>query len=313
MSFSSVLAQMIVMFLGMGAGYIARKCRIMGDDFDRGLSDLVLGITLPCMIIGSVFGNDQLPDAPTILFIFGISASAFVVMFAIAIFVPHLVRSPRKDFGAYRFMVVFGNIGFLGMPVVSSIFGDSAVLYVAIANIPFNLFVFTVGIMFIAGNQGGTLKEKAMQAFVSLRTPATLSCLVAVALALLGVSYGGVVGDALDVIGGMTTPAAMLIIGSSMAKMPIKRMLGNPRAYAVALVRVGLVPLCLFLAFSPLLSDQTLLLGIVVITNGMPVATNGTIFCIRYGGNLEAMTQTTFISTVFSIVSIPIFAMLITM
>lgn len=313
MSFTSVLAQMIVMFLGMGAGYIARKCHIMNDDFDRGLSELVLGITLPCMIIGSVFGNDQLPDAPTILFIFGISTGAFAIMFLVSTVIPYLVRAPRKDFGAYRFMVVFGNIGFLGMPVVSSIFGDSAVLYVAIANIPFNLFVFTAGIMFIAGNQGGTLKEKATQALVSLRTPATLSCLVAVALALLGVSYGGVVGDALDVIGGMTTPAAMLIIGSSMAKMPIKRMLGNPRAYAVALVRVGLVPLCLLLVFGPLLSDQTLLLGIVVITNGMPVATNGTIFCIRYGGNLEAMTQTTFISTVLSIASIPVFATLITM
>lgn len=313
MDFVSVLAQMIVMFLGMAAGYIAHKCHIMNDGFDSGLSDLVLGITLPCMIVGSVFGNDQLPDAPTILLIFGISASAFIVMFAIAMFVPYLVRAPRKDFGVYRFMTIFGNIGFLGMPVVASIFGDSAVLYVAIANIPFNLFVFTMGIMLIAGNQGGTLKEKAVQALVSLRTPATLACLVAVALALLGVSYGGVVGDALDVIGGMTTPAAMLIIGSSMAKMPIRRVLGNPRAYAVALVRVGLVPLCLLGIFGPILADQTLLLGILVITNGMPVATNGTLFCIRYGGNLEAMTQTTFISTVLSLVSIPIFATLITM
>lgn len=311
MSFASVFAQMIVMFLGMAAGYLARKCHLMDDEFDRGLSELVLGITLPSMIVASVFGSDQLPDAATILFIFAVSTAAFVVMFAIAAVVPHLIRAPKKDFGVYRYMVVFGNIGFLGMPVVASVFGDGAVLYVAIANIPFNLFVFTVGIMLIAGNQGGTLKEKAVSALQSLRTPATIACFVAVALALLGVSDGGVVGEALDVIGGMTTPAAMLIIGSSMAKMPLRRMLGNPRAYAVAAVRVGLVPLCLLAAFGPFLTDQTLLLGILVITNGMPVATNGTLFCIRYGGNLEAMTQTTFISTVLSLASIPIFATLI--
>lgn len=311
MSFASVLAQMIVMLLGMAAGYLARKCGVMNDTFDRGFSDLVLGVTLPCMVIASVFGNEQLPDAPTILFIFAISTSAFVVMFAVAFLIPIIMRAPKKDYGVYRYMVVFGNIGFLGMPVVASIFGPDAVLYVAIANIPFNVFVFTVGIMLIAGNQGGTPKEKAVQVLVSLKTPATISCFIAVVLALLGITEAGVIGEAMDVVGSMTTPAAMLIIGSSMAKMPLKQVLGNPRAYVAAIARVGIVPLCLLLVFGPILQGQTLLLGILVITNGMPVATNGTLFCIRYGGNLEVMTQATFISTVLSLVTIPLFAMLI--
>ena len=299
MSFASVLAQMIVMLLGMAAGYLARKCGVMNDTFDRGFSDLVLGVTLPCMVIASVFGNEQLPDAPTILFIFAISTSAFVVMFAVAFLIPIIMRAPKKDYGVYRYMVVFGNIGFLGMPVVASIFGPDAVLYVAI-----NVFVFTVGIMLIAGNQGGTPKEKAVQALVSLKTPATISCFIAVVLALLGITEAGVIGEAMDVVGSMTTPAAMLIIGSSMAKMPLKQVLGNPRAYVAAIARVGIVPLCLLLVFGPILQGQTLLLG-------MPVATNGTLFCIRYGGNLEVMTQATFISTVLSLVTIPLFAMLI--
>ena len=76
-------------------------------------------------------------------------------------------------------------------------------------------------------------------------------------------------------------------------------------------MRVALVPAALLAVFSQFIVGSPLMLGVIVITNGMPVATNGTLFCVRYGGDLEAMTQTTFISTVLSLVSIPLFAMLI--
>ncbi len=109
----------------------------------------------------------------------------------------------------------------------------------------------------------------------------------------------------------MTILLALLIVGSSLAKMPLKRVLSNPHAYLVALVRVALVPAALLAVFSQFIVGSPLMLGVIVITNGMPVATNGTLFCVRYGGDLEAMTQTTFISTVLSLVSIPLFAMLI--
>ncbi len=309
--FESTAMQMIVMFVAMAMGYLARKTNVMNDDFDRGLSDLVLGITLPCMIIGSVLSSEHLPGAQTIGMVFGFSCAAFLVMFLIAFVVPFVLRLPVDKRGVYRYAMIFGNVGFIGIPVLSSIFGPDAVLYVAILNIPFNVFVFTIGLMLIAGGEGGTVQERLVQAGVALRSPATLSSLLAVVLALLGITHVPIVGDALETVGDLTVPAALLIVGSSLAKMPLKRVLSNPHAYLVALVRVALVPAALLAVFSQFIVGSPLMLGVIVITNGMPVATNGTLFCVRYGGDLEAMTQTTFISTVLSLVSIPLFAMLI--
>ena len=167
--FESTAMQMIVMFVAMAMGYLARKTNVMNDDFDRGLSDLVLGITLPCMIIGSVLSSEHLPGAQTIGMVFGFSCAAFLVMFLIAFVVPFVLRLPVDKRGVYRYAMIFGNVGFIGIPVLSSIFGPDAVLYVAILNIPFNVFVFTIGLMLIAGGEGGTVQERLVQAGVALR------------------------------------------------------------------------------------------------------------------------------------------------
>lgn len=309
MSFESIESQMVILFLGIVLGFVARKTHIMNDRFDAQFSKLLLNVTLPCLIISSVLMNDNLPDAGTVGMIFLLSCASYAIILAIAFAVPFLLRFPKDKRGTYSFMIAFGNVGFIGFPVLSSIFGDGAILYAAIFNIPFNLLVFTVGVFMISEREG-TMKERMRDASKHILSPTLLACFVAMALALLRVTESGILGQSLDVMGQMTTPAALLIIGSTLAKMPIREMISSARPYIASVFRLAIVPVAIFFIFRTFVSDP-MLLGTIVITSGMPVATNGTLLCLQYGGDLKTMTKGTFISTIMSLITIPLVAMML--
>lgn len=309
MSFAAIESQMIVLFLAMALGFVARKFNIMNDELDKRLSKLVLSITLPCTIIASVVTCETLPDQATIGNIFLFSCLAYVVILVISYTVPLLFHLPASKRGTYRFMMTFGNVGFLGFPVIASIFGQQAVLYGAIFNIPFNILVFTVGVLMLSEKEG-SLKDQLKQSAKALISPCLISCFIAMALALLNVTNTGVIGGAIDTIGSMTTPAALLIIGSSLATVPIRTMITHFRTYIMAAFRLIIIPVCVWLIFRGIITDPTLL-GVIVITSAMPVATNGTMLCLQYGGDLDTMLRGTFVTTVLSMATIPALAMLV--
>lgn len=298
-----VFKEMVTLFIIIGVGYGAKKSRFMTDQFDRTLSRLVINLALPGLILGSVLTAERLPAPSDILLTFALACGTYVVLVAVAYGFTLLLRIPQGHRGVYRFMLCFGNVGFIGFPVVSAIFGSEALIYATVFNLPFNLLVFTVGAWFLTQDTDGDVKvSPTWRTFVS---PVMISCVVAIALALGGVHYAPILGDALSCLGSITTPAALLIIGSSLANLPARELVGGPRLWACALFRLFAMP-CLVWAVFHLLVPPSLLLSVIVIISGMPVATNGTMLCYQYGGNSRVMAQGTFVTTVLSLVSIPL-------
>ena len=210
-----IFQEIVTLFVIVGVGYAAKKLRFMNDEFDRMLSKLVINIALPGMILGSVLTATELPTRTEVWLCLGLSVASNLVMFAVAYAFTLLMRIPDGHRGVYRFMLCFGNVGFIGYPVLSAVFGPDALVYAAVFNLPFNFFVFTVGAWFLTQDTDGDVKvQTTWRTFV---TPVMLSCVAAVLLTLGGIHYAPILGDALSTLGSITTPAALLIIGSSLA------------------------------------------------------------------------------------------------
>lgn len=305
MELQAIESEMIVLFLAIALGFAARKLHVFNETTDDALTTAVLDITLPCTIIGSVITRTTLPDAATIGYIFLFSFLAFLLTLAIAIIVPFFFGLDAARRGTYRFMLAFGNVGFIGFPVLNAIYGPEAILYGAIFNIPFNIFVFTVGIIMLS--QSDTDANTLKLALKGLLSPTLIACFVAMFLALFNVTNTGIFGEAVETVGAMTTPAALLIVGSNLANVPLGTMLTHFRTYIMAAFKLLIIPMCVWLVFRSVITDP-LLLGVLVVTSGMPVAINGTLLCKRYGGDLDTMLRGTFITTVLSIVTIPLIA-----
>lgn len=299
-----IIGQMVTLFIIVGVGYVAKKTGFMTKSFDETLSKLILNIAIPGLILGSVLVADSLPPLQHILLAFAVSCASYFLVIAIAFSVTFALRVHKGNRGVFRFMLCFGNVGFIGFPVLSAIFGPDVLIYATIFNLPFNVLVFTVGIWFLSQDSEAD-DVKAATTWRTFLTPAIVSCAAAIVLALLGVHDVPVIGGAFSTLGSLTTPGALLIIGSSLANMPARDLIGGPKLWTASLFRLVLTPLCVWGVFHFFINDP-LMLGAIVVISGMPVATNGTMLCYEYGGNARAMAQGTFMTTVFSIASIPL-------
>ena len=272
------LEVMVVLFIIVILGYVACKLGYMGDKFDKKLSSIVVDITCPLLVLSSVMG-DELPDRTLILPLLGVGFLTYILLLVFGFWVPRLITKNHDDQGMIGFALMFANVGFIGYPIVSSIFGPHAVFYAALLNMPNTFFIFTAGVMLIKGEY--SLKQFNPKVLVS---PAMLGAFLAAIIVALGIHTPDIIARPVTMVGNITVPAALMIIGSSMAKLPIREIIGSPKVYITALLRLTIVPLSIYFLFKACgVSDLVNNINTVVIA--MPVASFGTMFCLKYGRN----------------------------
>jgi predicted permease len=201
------------------------------------------------------------------------------------------------------FALMFGNVGFMGYPVVASIFGHEAVFYAAVLNVVNTFAVFTIGTILITGKnevEGGRFQKKVLYS-----TPMMAAYLTMLIVILRIDNIPAWVSQPLTMIGNITVPAALLIIGSSMSTLSLRSLLGNATVYATALFRLVLLPLGLYYLCLPL-GFSSFVVNINTVVIAMPVATYGTILCLKYNKDVTMMTEVTFITTLLSMLTIPV-------
>ena len=285
-------------------GFIAGKVGYMDEAFDKRLSALIVNITCPALIISSTMG-DTLPDRQMILPLLGISFITYTLLTAISFTVPRWLTRRKSDEGVIGFALMFGNVGFIGYPIVASIFGQTAIFYAAILNVANTFFVFTVGNTLVA-DKG--VSNKRFQKKVLYGTPmiAAYISMIIVALGIDGIPSA--ISKPLTMIGNITVPGALLIIGSTMAQLSRRAMLGSVTVYVTSVCRLVIIPLAFYLLFSysGFFSQYVVELNTVIIA--MPVATYGTILCLINNRDTTLMTELTFTTTILSMFTIPLLA-----
>jgi len=295
----------MTLFALVVVGYIAGKLGYLGGDFDRQLSRLVINITCPALILSSAM-NGTLPDRRYILPLLGISAITYLILTGVALLLPRYMTTKQEDEGTVGFALMFGNVGFMGYPVVASIFGHQAVFYAAVLNVVNTFAVFTVGTILITGKN--EVEGHRFQKKVLYSTPMLAAYLTMLIVALEIENIPTVISQPLTMLGNITVPAALLIIGSSMSQLSLRMMLGNRTVYLTTFMRLLVVPLSMFYLCRAIgFSEAVVHINTVVIA--MPVATYGTILCLRHEKDATLMTEVTFITTLFSMLTIPLLVM----
>lgn len=297
------LEVMVILFIIVVLGYVLCKLGYMGDKFDQKMSSIVIDITCPALILSSVMG-DTLPDRTLILPLLGVGFATYFILLIFGFFVPRLITKNRDDQGMIGFALMFANVGFIGYPIVSSIFGPQAIFYAALLNMPNTFFIFTAGVMLVKGEY--SIKQLNPKVLFS---PAMIAAFVAALIVALNVHTPDLIARPVTMVGNITVPAALMIIGSSMARLPLRDIIGSVKVYVSSVVRLCVVPLSMYFLFKLCgVSDMVNNINTVVIA--MPAASFGTMFCMKFGRNPALMTEITFITTVGSIITIPLITLL---
>ena len=302
MDFLHIVTQMLMIFGIVLVGLASAKRNLWAGELDRKLSVFILNVSMPALILASVMGKDLEFEASEVLTLSLVAVVNYVILIGMACLIPQIWHVNRSRQGLARFMLAFGNVSFIGYPVCDAVFGPKAVFCASVLNIPFNLLIFTIGVSFINGG-------KARSAFSPklVFSPCVVASLIAVVIALMGISVPAPVGQWFHLLGDLTTPCALLIIGSSLSHIPVRDMLGNRFAYAISLLRLIVLPLVVGVVLR-LMGVDRFVANVAVVLSAMPIATNGIMMCLQYGKDERVMTQGLFLSTLFSVVTIPLIA-----
>lgn len=304
MVFFMSLSKMLVILCGIGAGYLAHRLGIMGGETDQKFTKLILTITLPAMTVGAVASSEELPDTKTLLGILLVSAVYYALAFLSAAVIPPLLGGTAGQRGVWRFALCFANVGFIGIPVSTLFFGDRALIYAVILMLPFNLLSYSFGTRMLTGG-GGDFSWKRL-----LLSPCVVASVIALALTLARIRPPALVGECLAFVGDITVPMSLLIIGSMLAGLPVGQVFTSARLWILTAIRLVGLPLALYLLLR-LMGTEQIVLQVAVIQMAMPVAANGTMLSLEYGGDTQCMAQATFLTTLLALVTVPLLASMI--
>lgn len=301
MGFGVIAKQIAMLAVIMLVGFIGVKTKYIEADLKNSISKLVLRITLPLLNLTAITGQtlraDMLKNAAVII----VAELCFVaILFGIGLLGARLFRLPPATRAIHSCMSTFGNVIFLGYPLITALYGQEGLFYAIVYALVNDGIVWTVGLLFIAGTGEG----KARAGLSKLINPNTIAFAVALIMLALGLKLPDALHETLATVGSMTTPLSMLFIGITLGTIPLKGIYKRYSIYVIVLFKMILLPAAMTVLLMRLPLDRTLL-GVLLLEAAMPGQTVLTIIANEFGSDDRYAAECIFITTVFSLLTLP--------
>lgn len=295
-----VFQTMLKLFLLLILGFVLFKCHIFDEYTNKKISALIVNVASPMLIISSIAGVEGNEKSIVFLMI-GAGILMYIGFIILGKIINRIFPFPKKDWPVYECMVVFANTGFMGYPVLLDVFGQEAVFYASLIHMAFNFFVYTYAIMCLTKSDDSEFKLN----FKQLLTPGIVLIFIGILIYLFDIQLPSVLMDTINSVGSLTAPLSMMMIGSSLAVYPIKDSFTDWRSYVFAFVRLIIVPFVTMIVCR-LLHINHYYANITIITNAMPVGSMVLMLATQYNANVKIVTKNIVVSTLLSVITIPI-------
>lgn len=290
------------LFLIILIGIYATKKNILTDELNKGLRALLLQITLPLLIINSFSFSFNEGMGQKIFLSFIYSVVAFIIAGIISKLTLIKVKGEKNKI--LHFANVFSNCGFIGFPIINSIYGAEGVIYTSIFNMVFSIVLWTYGVMLFSDSFS---KKDIKQVLLN---PGVVAVYIGIPMILFNIQLPKAIFDATKIVGDITAPLSMLIVGNILSKVKIKAIFNSWTIYYGAFIKMILIPLGMYL-FSILIKDKSTAINTIILLEAMPAAAMTSIFAADFNKDKEYAAIIIFITTLISIITIPVISMLL--
>lgn len=294
--------QVAILYVLVAVGAIADKIGIYTEKIAKSCTDLLFYIITPAVIIQSFCTLEYNPQTAKSLFI--AILCGFILHIVSGAISSLVFNKTNKDEACiYKYSCAYGNCGYMALPLAQAVLGEEGVFYCSAVIISFQIFSFTHGIYTITkGKDGEKVKFDLKKLIVN---PGVISVIVGLPLFLLSVKLPVIINSPLNYIASLNTPVAMLIFGTYIANTNFRSIFKNWRIFAVALVKLIILPLVLMAGFR-LAGITGTLLAALSISAGAPTANNTVMFAAKYDRNTGLASQTVAVVSFISIITLPV-------
>ena len=337
-----VISQMIMIFLLIAIGFGLSRSSHLTSESSRDLSWIVLNITNPITILVAAIEDEQKVSAMELAVAFALFIGIYIFLGIVAYLLPIVMRVERDDRYSYRYLSVFSNVGFIGIPFCSAVLGVHSLIYVSICSLVFNLIAYTVGMSAmekVGMRQNGAVKRggvdsresltggdagmggdstsgesrcsgeggarKTMAGLKKVVNSGTVFSILTIVVYILDIKFPSVIMNTLSYIGRSTTFLSMIVLGVSVASLSVKEIFGKPALYVFTLLRQIVVPIALIFVLKPFV-DNTLLLQTAIIMVAMPCANLPLMMAKQYRAKEDTISSGIMLTTFCAILTIPI-------
>ncbi len=298
--------QMAVLFIIMGVGFFCGKKSFITDELAKGLSWIVVNVATPCMILAAGMNDESAIRGKELMYAFGIILLVYAFLIVLSFVVLPFFRIPTQDKGVYRVMFIFSNIGFMGLPIIQAAYGDEALLYGALFQFPFNFLIYTYGIAALRGES--PLKSGfKLSKFVNT---GIISCIISLTIYVLEIPMPGFIVSSCKSFGALAAPLSMMVIGQSMIHISFKDMFGDIRLLLFSVIKQLVVPVLGVFLLGLIIKDDTLI-KVCFVMLAVPIGSMCAMLPQQYGGNYRLASKGVALSTLLSVMTIPLVSLIL--
>lgn len=298
----AVINEVISVFLIVLVGVIASKTKIITDSINKGLTEILLKITLPLLVLSS-FNLDFSTDMKANIlkcFIYSFGVYIITPIISYVFLIP--VKGSKKK--VLQFANTFSNCAFIGFAVMDSVYGAEGVAYASVFNMFFSLFLWTYGVALFSDKL--SLKE----AKKVLLNPGIVAVYIGIIMMVFNIKLPAIVFKSVKSVGSMTTPLSMVIVGVMLSKVNIKSLLKDWTLYYGTFIKLIVIPVFIFIV-AVILKDESKVMNTMILLQAMPAAATTSIFAENFNKGQEYSAGIVFFTTLFCIVTFPIMLKLV--
>lgn len=298
----------IIMFLLILVGYVCRKLKIVDEHFGKSLSSFIFNIVFPAIVIYSMSISFDKNDLHNSIALILISIGTMVIMYVVGTVTNLITRKNDALSRIMTFAMLFPNFTFMAFPIMDTLFPGKGLFYISMYTIPTRFAIYVLGPFLIKPkNEKDNRMQLIKEGLKALVTPPVLAIPVGLFLYFKGISLPVSINETIVQLKNVATPMGMVVSGIMLAEAPIKNIFGEFRLYVLTVMRLVLAPLLIYFVLLPFNLDP-IILKISVLYCALPIAASTTIFAFKYKGDAPHAAGSVFLTTVFSMITVPICA-----
>jgi len=298
---SVIIESVFSLFIIILVGVYGSKKKIITAEINKGLTDILIKIALPFMIVSSFIFTYDNTIKSNVIKTFYYSFIAYIIMAVISYLFLIPIKDDKKTI--LHFANVFTNTGYVGFPILNSIYGSEGVIYGSIFNMFFVIFIWTYGIMLFEGNINN--KKLITEIKKILINPSIIAVFIGIIIMVFDIQLKGAILSSIKSIGNLTGPLSMLIIGVILSNVKIKNHLQDWTIYYGIIIKLIIIPIIIYL-ISMLLIDSSKAINTVIIMTAMPASAMTSILAESYDKEKEYAAVIVSATTLLSLITVPL-------
>lgn len=309
-----IISQIFILAVVVLIGAIAAGFKVLTRDTKDMLSKVIFNISLPLMLFTNFLKLEATPRLISNSFII-LSISGFVILFMLFFgwITSRVFRLNVSEAAVFRVHSMFGNTIFLGFPLITSLFGEEGLLYASMYQLIHNILMWTVGVVVINHGKGTSVRSN----FHKVLNPNTIATITGLIFFMLSIRLPNVLLKPLTELGAANTWLSMLYIGAMLAFSDVSGLLRRKSIYLISINRLFIVPailLSIFYLFGNItgLSPDKIVTSVILLEASMPCMATVVIMAKEFGADDHLAVGNVFVSTIISIISLPLMVMFIT-